>query len=146
MSEHAPVSDQPMLRIPRSAHPVPTPARRVSRRVPLLAYVGGIVLLIAASIMGAQALGWYESGAKVNAAGERIAPTTGASTADIKGWMTIQQVLDAYPVTKAALYARFDIPADTPTSIGLGELKETGTGSMEIPELRAWIDEGAPAG
>ncbi len=134
-------TDEPMLRIPRSAQPVPTSAKRANRRVPLLAYVGGTLLVITASIMGAQALGWYESGAKVNAAGERIAPAAGASTADIKGWMSIQQVLDAYPVTKDALYARFDIPADIPTATGLGELKEGGIGSMEIPELRAWIDE-----
>lgn len=138
-----PAVDQPMVRIPRSAKPVPTPTTRANRRVPLLAYVAGTLVVIAASIIGAQALGWYESGAKVNAAGERIAPTTGASTSDIKGWMSIQQVLDAYPVTKDELYSRFDIPAETPTSIGLGELSETGTSSMEIPELRAWIDEAA---
>ena len=48
--------------------------------------------------------------------------------------MTVQQVLDAFPVTKAALYQRFGIPAATPTDTTLSALKEAGDLSgFDIP-------------
>lgn len=56
--------------------------------------------------------------------------------------MNLQQVLNAYPVTEAALFARFAIPAGTATT--LSELKETDAGSLDVPTLRSWIDEGSP--
>ena len=140
-SDAATPPSEPMLRIPKSAHPVPTTSRHRNRRVPLIAYVLGTLAIIAVVIMGAQSLNWFQAGAKVDAAtGERVAPAAGATTSEIKGWMTIQQVLDAYPVSKDALYAEFGIPADTPTSTGLGELKESGDSTLEIPALRDWID------
>ena len=58
--------------------------------------------------------------------------------------MTVQQVLDAFPVTKAALYQRFGIPADTPTATTLSTLKEAGDLSgFDIPTLRTWLAEQA---
>ena len=76
--------------------------------------------------------------------GERVAPTAGAVPEDVKGWMTVQQVLDAFPVTKAALYQRFGIPADTPTDTTLSSLKEAGDLSgFDIPTLRTWLGEQA---
>ena len=77
--------------------------------------------------------------------GERVVPAAGADTAEIKGWMSLQQVVDAYPVSQAALYARFAIPADTPLETTLSELKESGASSLDVPTLRSWIDDGAPA-
>ena len=77
--------------------------------------------------------------------GERVAPAAGASTSDIKGWMSIQDVLDAYPVTKDVMYAHFAIPADTPTTTTLSELNEGEVATVDIPSLRSWIDDGAPA-
>ena len=59
--------------------------------------------------------------------------------------MSIQEVLDAYPVTKDAMYAHFGIPADTPTTTTLSELKEGAAGTLDVPTLRSWIDDGAPA-
>jgi hypothetical protein len=59
--------------------------------------------------------------------------------------MTVQQVLDAFPVTKAALYQHFGIPADTPTSTTLSSLKEAGDLSgFDVPTLRTWLSERAP--
>lgn len=142
--------DQPMLRIPKSAHPVPTPTTRANRRLPVLAYVGGLLALIAVLVVGAQAQGWFGTSGQVSAGSgagtsERAAPETGASTAEIKGWMTLQQVIDAYPVTREALFAHFSIPADTPMSITLGELSESGTSTFEVTTVRTWIDDGALA-
>jgi hypothetical protein len=138
--------DQPMLRIPRSAHPTPTPATRASRRIPVLAYLGVLLAIVAVLVVGTQALGLFKTTGQISSStGERIVPATGAATSEIKGWMTLQQVLDAYPVTAAALYAHFAIPADVPTDTTLSELKESGTGSLDVPTLRTWIDDGAPA-
>ena len=144
--------DQPMLRIPKSAHPAPTPTTHANRRLPVLAYVGGLLALIAVLVVGAQAQGWFGTTGQVSAGsgsgtgtGERAAPQSGASTAEIKGWMTLQQVIDAYPVTREALFAHFSIPADTPTSITLGELSESGISTFEVTTVRTWIDDGAPA-
>ena len=138
--------EQPMLRIPKSAHPAPTPTTHGKRRVPVLAYVGVLLALIGVLVVGSQTLGWFKTtGQMTSSSGEKVAPAAGAPTTDIKGWMTIQQVLDAYPVAKDTLYAHFGIPADLPTSTTLSELKEGGVGSLDVPTLRSWIDDGAPA-
>jgi hypothetical protein len=160
-------TDIPMLRIPRSAHPVPTTPRLRSELMPVWAYALIVVAVFAGSIAVARDLGWFATtgrGATSLAAahspssptspgagagrgaesGERVAPTAGAVPEDVKGWMTVQQVLDAFPVTKAALYQRFGIPADTPTATTLSTLKEAGDLSgFDIPTLRTWLGEQA---
>ena len=141
-----PAPDQPMLRIPKSAHPAPTTTAHASRRIPVLAYLGVALALIGVLVIGSQAMGWFRTtGQMTSSTGEKVAPAAGAPTSDIKGWMTIQQVLDAYPVTKDTLYTHFGIPADTATSTTLSELKEGAVGSIDVPTLRSWIDDGAPA-
>lgn len=129
------------LRIPRSADPVPTQPRLRSVRIPLWVYVGSLVAIVGVLVLGAQAAGWFVTSGRTTAgSSERVVPAVGSSTADIKGWMSVQQVLDAYPVTVQALYAEFAVPADTPTSTTLSELKEVEGVSLDVPALRAWID------
>ena len=141
-----PTPDQPMLRIPKSAHPAPTPAARSHRRIPVLAYVVVLLALLGVLVIGTQSLGWFKTtGQMTSSAGERVVPAAGAPTTDIKGWMTLQQVLDAYPVTQDRLYAHFLFPASATTETTLSELKESGTSSLDVPALRSWIDDGAPA-
>ena len=139
--------EQPMLRIPKSAHPTPTPTTHANRRVPAMTYVGVLLALLAVLVVGSQTLGWFRTtGQMTSSTGERVAPAAGAATSDIKGWMTVQQVLDAYPVTKKTLYAHFGVPAATPTTTTLSELKEGAVGTLDVPTLRSWIDDGAPTG
>lgn len=157
----------PMLRIPRNAHPVPTRPRLRSARMPVWVYALVIIAVFAGSIVVARDLGWFSttgrgstswgaaeapgSGAapgpeagQGSGSEQRVAPTTGAAPDDVKGWMTVQQVLDAFPVTKAALYQRFGIPAATPTDTTLSTLKEAGDLSgFDVPTLRAWLSEQA---
>lgn len=141
-----PTPDQPMLRIPKSAHPAPTTTTRSHRRIPVLAYVAVLLAVLGVLVVGTQSLGWFKTtGQMTSSSGERVVPAAGAPTTDIKGWMTLQQVLDAYPVTRDRLYAHFAIPADTTTETTLSELKESGTSSLDVPTLRSWIDDGAPA-
>ena len=138
--------DQPMLRIPKSSHPMPTSTTHGNRRIPVLAYVVVLLAVIGVLVAGSQTMGWFKTtGQMTSSSGEKVAPAAGAATSDIKGWMSIQQVLDAYPVTKEALYAHFGIPADTPTTTTLSELKEGAVGTLDVPTLRSWIDDGAPA-
>ena len=72
---------------------------------------------------------------------EKAAPTSGSSPDDVKGWMSVQQVLDAFPVSQADLYARFAIPAGTATSATLSELAESSGGGFDVPALREWLGE-----
>jgi hypothetical protein len=161
---HQQTTDIPMLRIPRSAHPVPTTPRLRSVHVSVWAYALVILGVFAGSILVGRDLGWFATtgrgtttlsalGAGAHAApgtsagqdaesGERVAPTAGAVPEEVKGWMTVQQVLDAFPVTRAALYQRFGIPADTPTSTTLSSLKESGgLSSFDVPTLRTWLTQ-----
>jgi hypothetical protein len=137
----------PMLRIPRSAHPVPTATRLQARRVPLWALGLVLVALLTTLLVGANMAGLMTTmGGGAASTTEQVAPT-GSDPDEVKGWMTIQQVLDAYPVTRAALFAQFDIPADTPTSTALREIMENASGSsLEIPALRNWLAEQVASG
>ena len=129
------------LRIPRSADPVPTVPRLRSVRIPLWLYLGSLLAIVGVLVLGAQAAGWFvTTGRTVAGTSERVVPTVGSGSADIKGWMTVQQVLDAYPVTVEALYAQFGVPAGTRTSTTLSELKELDGVTLDIPALREWID------
>jgi hypothetical protein len=148
--------EQPLLRIPRSAHPTPTPTTHGSRPIPVLAYAGALLAVIAVIVVGTQAQGWFGTSGQMGAqtstgagaeagGGERLVPEAGASTAEIKGWMSLQQVIDAYPVAQAALFTHFAIPAGTSMGTTLSELKEGGTSTLDVPTLRSWIDDGAPS-
>ena len=152
----------PMLRIPRNAHPVPTTARLRSARMPVWAYALVIIAVFAGSIVVARDLGWFTTtgrgstswgaaeapgsrAASGTEAGQgsgseqRVAPTAGAAPDDVKGWMSIQQVLDAFPVTQQALYERFGIAAGTDPGTALKDLAESS--GFDIPELRTWLGE-----
>ena len=52
-------TDIPMLRLPRSAHPVPTTPRLRSALVPVWAYALVIVAVFAGSILVGRDLGWF---------------------------------------------------------------------------------------
>lgn len=136
----------PMVRIPRSANPVPTPTRRVSRRVPAALYAAGSLMLITVLIAGAKQVGWFATSGRVDpATGQAITLTAESTGADLKGWMTIEQFLDAFGLDKAAFYAEFGLPADVPTSEKLGPLGEAVPG-FELEQLRTWVDARAAAG
>ena len=124
----------PGLRLPRNRRPVPTSTRLRTRRLPVLAYIAAIVLLPALVVAGGMALGqWQLTGrghtgaegsadsASVNGAGasgkDQAAAQAPTTPQDIKGWMTVQDVLTAFPsVTAAQLLAELNAPPDTPAS------------------------------
>lgn len=133
-------SEEPMLKIPKSAHPVPTAAKLKSGRIPVILYSAVSIALIVGLVVGAKAMGWYGTSGKVSAAtGEAI--TLGPSSVgdDIKGWMTVQQVLDGFSLKKESLYSKFSIPSTVSTKTTVGSLSEE-ISTFELPALREWID------
>jgi hypothetical protein len=90
------------------------------------------VLLIAAllgSVFVAQAAGAWSVTGRTTVDLNNLAP------ADIKGWMTLQQVMEGVGISKEALYALVGLPADMPTSTALKDLEKLVPG-FETSTLR----------
>lgn len=148
MSSHVPST----LRLPARSRAVPTHARAASRRVPAVVVPVLAILLGGGVVVAAQVSGhWATTGrdALGSASGAVASTGTGqgpesaavpASPDDVKGWMTIQQVVDAgFPgVTESALRAEFGIPATVPASTALKELDGSVSG-FDMTALRAWL-------
>ena len=139
------------LTIPRGRRPVPTHTALHTRRIPVAMYVAALLLvptLMVAGFMSAGIWASAENSATTQAAQEG-APSGGSSSgaaalaapADVKGSMTVQQVVDAFSsITAAQILAKLGAPMDTPTSTQLKTLAENGN-SMDIPTLRTWLQE-----
>ena len=137
------------LTIPAGRRPVPTQTRLHTRRVPVAMYVAALLLLPGLVVVGFMSAGlWATTGTSVTAtqagtpSGESGANAEApAAPADVKGSMTVQQVVDAFPpITAAQILAQFGAPLNTPTSTQLKELVESGNG-MDIPAVRTWLQE-----
>jgi hypothetical protein len=142
-----------VLTIPAGRHPVSTQTRLRTRRIPVKMYVAALLLLPALVVVGFMSAGlWATDGKTVTSVtaqtgtgsgegdGSAVAP---AAPADVKGSMTLQQVVDAFPpVTAAQILAQFGAPPSTPTSTQLKDLVEGGNG-MDIPGVRTWLEKQA---
>jgi hypothetical protein len=79
------------------------------------------ILFIAAllgTVFTAQALGQWST------SGKTAVNLTNLTPADLKGWMTLQQVIDGLKLSKDDVYAAGNIPADVPTSTALKDLEK----------------------
>jgi hypothetical protein len=112
-----------------------------SYRVSGLAYAALVLLLFFGTIQIAQQAGLWSVSGKYTPEGKPV-QLTGAEPTEIKGWMTIQAVLDAYHVDKEALYTEFAIPADIPPSAALKDLEELAP-NFSVKALREWLAEQA---
>ncbi len=97
--------------------------------VPLLA-VGLFLGVIAGAVANGN---WIVSGK------EMVDLQNMASGAEIKGWMTLQQVADGYAIPPADLYRLSGIPADTPLDTALKDLEGV-VADFEISLVRERID------
>jgi len=149
------------LRLPASRHPVPTHTRLRTRQVSALAYITILLILPVAVILGAKTTGWWVTtghtvpttalgadtiGTRPTGPGGQGEPGQGTAGAavisphDVKGSMTAQQILDAFPkVTATDLFKQFGAPANTPTSTQLKTLAQNGNG-YEVDKLREWLE------
>lgn len=78
------------------------------------------ILLITAllgTVFVAQAMGQWSTSGKTAVNLSNLTP------ADLKGWMTLQQVIDGLKLSKDDVYAAGNIPADVPTSTALKDLE-----------------------
>jgi len=134
------------LTIPAGRHPVPTQTRLRTRRVPVVMYVLALLVIPGLVVVGFMSAGlWATTGTSVSAqagtpSGEgKTGPPAPATPADVKGSMTVQQVLDAFPtITAAQVLTQFRAPLDTPSSTQLKDLVE-GSDGMDLPAVRIWL-------
>ncbi|MEP7194439.1 MAG: hypothetical protein ABI903_16460 [Actinomycetota bacterium] len=142
----------PVLAIPRGRRAVSTQTRLHTRRIPVAMYVAALILLPTLMVAGFMSAGlWANAGTSATAqAGTQAGNPSGesgegaqapAAPADVRGSMSIQQVLDAFPtITAAQILGKFGAPLNTPTSTQLKTLVEGGN-SIDIPTLRTWLQE-----
>lgn len=120
-----------------------TPALHPRRglRIPGLAYGALVLTIFFGTLIIAQQLGFWSVSGKLTADGAPV-ELSGADPAEVKGWMTIQAVLDAYHVDQGALYEQFGIPADIPPTTALKDLEEVAP-EFSVTDLRTWLTEQA---
>ena len=109
------------------------------------AALGILVLVVFLGTVGvAAATGtWATTGRSAGSGdgGGRVELATGADVGDVKGWMAVGDVADAFGVPLAELLAAFDLPADTPPTTALKDLESD---TFEVLALREWLAERAP--
>jgi hypothetical protein len=121
--------------------PLPRPASR--RRIPSTAY-GLLVIAVFGGVIGiGMASGAFQTTGRTTEGGGRVA-SQGETVAEIKGWMAIGDVADAWSVPLPELLAAFELPSDTPASTPLKELESD---RFSVQGLREWLaarDAAAP--
>jgi len=143
----ATTAPSPELTIPRGRRPVPTHTRMRTRRVPVAMYIVSLLVVPALVVVGFMSAGLWATTGNTTLTAAETGTSSGensaapAAPADVKGSMTVQQVVDAFPkVTAAQILAEFGAPLGTPPSTQLKTLAESG-GGMDIPALRTWLQD-----
>jgi hypothetical protein len=116
-----------------ATNPITRPATR--RRIPPVAY-GVLVIAVFAGVIGiGAASGTFQTSGRTPAGGERRAPQ-GETVTEIKGWMAIGDVADAWSVPLPELLAAFSLPAETAPSTALKDLESD---LFSVTALRNWL-------
>jgi hypothetical protein len=111
-------------------------APSASRRTIPPAAFGLLVIAVFAGVIGiGMASGTFLTSGRTTAGGERVAPQ-GENAAEIKGWMAIGDVADAWAVPLPEIVAAFGLPADTAPSAALKDLESD---RFSVPALREWL-------
>jgi hypothetical protein len=123
-----------------------------TRTLPIAAYVVALLLLPASVVAEFMSTGWWATigttaiaqgvGSQVDGGASGAAPAAPVAAADVKGSMTVQHVVDAFPVTAAQVFTRFGVAPSLPISTQLKTLVE-GDNGVDIPALRTWLAEPA---
>lgn len=103
---------------------------------PFLVPVIVIAALLGSSLI-AQAGGFWSTSGRTSVNMDNL------TAVDLKGWMTLQQVMDGMKISKEQLYAAGNIPLDVPVSTALKDLEGI-VPDFEVSTLREKL--GAPAG
>jgi hypothetical protein len=106
------------------------------RRIPPVAY-GVLVIAVFAGVIGiGVASGTFQTSGRTTAGGERVAPQ-GESVTEIKGWMAVGDVADAWSVPVPEILTAFDLPADTAPTTALKDLESD---LFSVTALRDWLE------
>jgi hypothetical protein len=87
-----------------------------------------VVALLGSSFI-AQAAGFWST------SGRASTDVNNLATADLKGWMTLQQVMDGLNISQVELYAIANVPPAVPTSTALKDLEPI-VPDFEVSALR----------
>ena len=129
----------PMVRVPRSASPVPTRQRLRDVRMPVPVFMASVALLVPALILVSVQLGWFGATGRIDAAtGQAIELTSESVGDDIRGWMTLDQVIEGFALDRTQLNAAFPELVGVDSALKMGEISEAA--GIELDAVRAWID------
>jgi hypothetical protein len=98
----------------------------------------GLVLLLG-TCQTAKALDFWSTSGKVTASGEAVT-LTGSDPNEIKGWVTIKQIMVAYKVSWEEFSLKFNIPTGTNQDTALKDLENVVPG-FSLTAVRAWLQE-----
>ncbi len=76
-----------------------------------------VIAALLGSVAIATAAGVWSTSGRTSVSLEQLKPE------DLKGWMTLQQIIDGVPIAKDELYALGGIPADVPVTAALKDLE-----------------------
>ena len=113
------------------------PQRWRTVRVNLAVYAALVLILFLGAIESARLAGVWSTSGKLTASGEQV-QITGADPAEIKGWMTIADVITAYHVPKEQFYAQFQLPADLPQASPLKDIEPI-VPNFSVMAVRDWL-------
>ena len=88
-----------------------------------------VIAVLLGTVFAAQGAGVWSISGRTEVKEQQLAP------ADIKGWMTLQQVIDGMGLSQAELYQIAGIPEDVPASIALKDVEGIVSG-FDISALR----------
>jgi hypothetical protein len=110
------------------------PARQ-GRHVPNGLYAGLVIAVFAGTIGIAGLTGTWQTSGRTAEGGGRVAPQ-GETVTEIKGWMAVGEVADAFSVPLDELLVAFELPADTSPATALKDLESD---RFSVVALRDWI-------
>lgn len=117
--------------------PVPTQARWRSVSINPYVYAAVVLILFLGTIQVARFTGNWSTTGRVTASGTAVT-LTGADPSELKGWMTIQQVTDAYNVSVDEFKSALGIPASTPATTQLKDLEAVAP-DFSVEKVRNWL-------
>lgn len=106
-------------------------------RIPPVVFGVLVLALFFGTIFTFQAAGFWSISGKVTSSGEKVAPT-GADVSEIKGWMTLEQVVAAYQVPADEIFTHFNLPAKTSLTV---QLKSLESETFSVEDLRVYLQE-----
>jgi hypothetical protein len=111
-------------------------------RIPAAAY-GALVLIVFLGTVGvAMASGAWATSGRTTGGGEEVT-LSGETAAEVKGWMTIGDVAEAFDVPLAEILDAFELPADTPPATAVKDLESD---LFSVAALREWLEVRTSAG